>query len=255
MVASDRLFLDQTLNTQPVRVTLRRSPVLILVGVLFTLFGTIFGYLTWIGWLTDQKLAAEGITVTGKVLSKRSESQIDRREGRRETVYYYYATVGFPTSKGEETVESGLSKEVYEGLAIGDPMEMEFHPSAPHSARPVGSASLLGTYLTGGLSALLFLTGAIITTLDLKRRIIDSSILRSGIYTMGSVTAVEDSNLEVNGVIQQIVNYSFKDRMGRGYNGRSSPVSPSLLQSIHSGSSCKVAYRKEDPNDSILVGF
>jgi hypothetical protein len=97
------------------------------------------------------------------------------------------------------------------------------------------------------------LAGATILFVDIRKRMIHAALLDSGLLVNGTITAVEETNLRINGVIQWRVRYRYTDHFGQTQNGKSSYLPPHEAEAWNEGDSVQIRYDPQRTSRSMVL--
>ncbi len=98
------------------------------------------------------------------------------------------------------------------------------------------------------------LAGATILFVDVRKRIVHAALLDSGLLVNGTIMAVEETRLRINGIIQWRVRYRYTDHFGHTQNGKSSYLPPHEAADWNEGDSAQIRYDPQRTSRSILLG-
>ncbi len=120
-----------------------------------------------------------------------------------------------------------------------------------------GMGATIAGGVCGGLGAVFTLIAVIALLRDRVDRRRADLILQTGLETRGTVTFVDRNfSVRINGrPIYSIIEYTFKDRMGRDYTRtmRNAPSDIVIRRKIEVGSELPVKYLANDPEQSVIV--
>jgi uncharacterized protein DUF3592 len=202
----------------------------------------------------DRRLAAEGRTVDGMVLTKAitySSSSNSNRSGGSPT---YRVTFRFRTTEGLISDDAEVSQETWDRLIEREPIQVTYVPDAPHYHRVEGQTGgwIMPTVMTvlGGIFTGL---GGFILLRARSRRGMNTRLQREGMTTEAIVTEIRPARMRINGVPQWLVRYQYQDDRGQSRTG-SEHLSPDEGEQWKVGDKATVRYDRKQPNQSLWVG-
>ncbi len=222
----------------------------LLVGVPFLVIGLYLGaqHVT-----ISKRLAAEGRTVEGMVLTKAvtSSSSGSSRGGSTPT---YEVTFRFTTPDGLVTGKAEVLAETWDALVEREPIRVTYLPDAPQHYRIEGRTS--GWWLP----AIFTIMGGIFTSLGgfiflraWSRLQSGTRLQRDGITTTATVSDVQASYLQINGVNQCVVLYHYQDDRGRSHTGKEY-FSPEEAGRWKQDDQVTIRYDRRRPQHSLWIG-
>ncbi len=138
-------------------------------------------------------------------------------------------------------------------LAVGSTLTIvgyvAWHNATPAGAGEESFASAWGLLSIGLLFAL---SGGLILTLGLKKRSAYLRLVREGVPTEATVSAVEPTHFKIQKVTQWRIRYHYRDYGGSLHEGKSALLSPEAAQAYAVGQTVTARYDRERPTLSVL---
>lgn len=207
-------------------------------------------------WQTEQRFAAEAVTVEGQVLTRDIVSARRRSAGGgggRSTSYrvtYRFATPDGTRYVGSSKVEVG----VWENLREQGPVAIAYLADDPASNRIVGATRWAGALIMGGLGAVFALAGGGIFAFAAARRWSAARLRRAGVLAEGTVLEARPTSFRINGVTQWRARYRYHDLRGRVHVGETGLLAPEEAQRLGRGVTGEVRYDRRHPAKSVWLG-
>ena len=199
---------------------------------------------------TERRLAAEGRTVDGIVLTK----AITSSSSRSNSSPTYKVTFRFLTTEAQITDEAEVSQETWDRLIEQEPIQVTYVPEAPQYHRVEGQVGgwVMPVAMTvmGGIFAGL---GGFILLRARSRLRTNARLQREGVIAEATVTEVRPARMRINGVQQWLVRYQYQDDRGQSRMG-SEHLSPDEGERWKAGDKATVRYDRKQPNRSLWVG-
>ncbi len=237
------------MTAQPSLMTLARRSFWLLFGGLWLFVGVVM-LLFALGFAAKEgDFSRNGVTTTGIVLTKHivpadSDSSTEYR------VSYRFTTGDGKVVEGSESVDVGA----WEKLVERGPIEIRYVAGNPGSNRLASGDNVAGAAIFaligavfGGIGALLFIRA--IKGIRKARR-----LLQVGIPAQGSVTGIDETNIQVNRRQQFKVRYSYLDREGRNHQGDSGYMDWSEATDWVVGDPVDIRFDPAAPDQSSWVG-
>jgi hypothetical protein len=180
------------------------------IGVIFLVVGLSFLGAGIVRFNADRRFADEGRTTQGTVLTKAIRTERDRDGSRTQ---HYEATYRFAVQG--ETLEGRdeLTRDGWERLTEGGPVDVLYLPSNPASNRLAGSRSWARMI---GLIGLIFTAvGAATLVRAIRQTRLETRLQQHGISSKGVITELCEGPLTINDVPQWRLQYAFEDFQGR----------------------------------------
>lgn len=226
---------------------IRRS-ILFWIGGGFLVIGLFFVGLGVKDLVRTSQLARSGESVTATVISK--SIQKARQGGNRRTryqVHYRFRTVEGQTI--ENTVEVDVDR--WEQLAPGSPLTVTYLPSTPGAQQVDGKTKSEFGVVGAILGAVFAVVGGFLfrrTVLGILR---ERRLWRVGRRAEATVTEVEETNLEINGVTQWKVRYWYADHTGHEHQGASGHLPPEDARAWKPGDKGGILFDPSLPHESL----
>lgn len=201
----------------------------------------------------DRRLAAEGRTVDGIVLTK-AITYSSSSNSNRSSSPTFRVRFRFRTTEGLVSDDAEVSQETWERLIEREPIQVTYVPDAPHYHRVEGQTGgwIMPTVMTviGGIFSGL---GAFILLRSRSRLQTSARLQREGISVEATVTEILPARMRINGVQQWLVRYRYQDDRGSSRTG-TEHLSPEEAERWKAGDKASVRYDRKHPNQSLWVG-
>jgi hypothetical protein len=201
----------------------------------------------------DRRLAAEGRTVDGIVLTK-AITYSSSSSSNRSSSATYRVTFRFRTTDGLLVDEAEVSQDTWDRLIEREPIHVTYVPDAPQFHRIEGQVGgwimPIAMTVIGGIFAGL---GGIILLRARSRLHANARLQREGVVAEATVTEVRPGRMRINGVQQWLVRYQYQDDRGSVRMG-SEHLSPEKAERWKAGDKATVRYDRRQPNQSLWVG-
>lgn len=210
------------------------------------------------GWqykIAAKALKANGVSVTGMVLTKSIETSSSGRD-RSSSASTYWVTYRFTTDRGEVIKDKAqVDVATWDSLIERHPIEVSYLPSAPQFHQLAGeSVPWLLPLVFAAVGAMGSTLGGLAIALGLRTRRIAARLLREGVSATATVTGVGPSAIRINGVKQWEIRYTFTDARGRTYRGVSRPMPPEDAEAWDAGQQALVRYDPHVPKQNLWLG-
>jgi len=206
-------------------------------------------------WQHEERFAAEAVTTEGKVLTRDIRTAHSSSSSGSSTSTEYWVSYRFHTPDGiTREGDSKVDVHVWERLQEQGPVTVSYLTSDPATNRVAGEPDLVGPGIMIGLGGFFSLAGGTIVLVSLGKRLSRGRLLRSGMSTEATITAVEETSFSINRVPQWIIRYRYNDHRGRTYEGKSPYLSPQAVNVWKEGGTGKIKYDREHSDKSLWVG-
>jgi hypothetical protein len=203
----------------------------------------------------NKRLAAEGRTVDGMVLTKAitySSSNNSSRGGSGNSTYH--VTFRFLTRSALVTGEAEVAVDAWDALVEREPIRVTYLPDAPQHHWVEGQASgwwLPATFtVMGGIFTSL---GGFILLRARSRMRTREQVQREGVTTEAIVVELRWANIRINRVQQCLLRYRYQDDRGTSHTG-TEHLSPDEADAWKEGDTGTVRYDPRLPNRSVWIG-
>lgn len=201
----------------------------------------------------NKRLAAEGRTVEGMVLTKAVTSS-SSGSSRGSSTPTYEVTFRFLTPGGIMHGKAEVPGDTWDTLIEREPIRVTYLPDAPQHYRIEGQTSgwILPVIFTvmGGIFTSL---GGFILIRARGRLQTTRRLQHEGITTTATVSDIRAANMRINGVQQLAVHYTYQDERGRSYTGKET-FPPEEAGRWKEGDRITIRYDRRRPGQSIWVG-
>lgn len=216
------------------------------VGALFAVIGA--GNL-WRNATLDERLARDGVRVSGQVLAKSLRSG-QNRETTFHAEYRYTAADGRVT---ERTAE--VDGKTWDALVEGEAIALTYVRDAPDQHRLAGQSGAqqaLGL-IFAGVGTLFAAAGALILWHFFARRRLEERLQRDGLRASAEVLEVLPTNFRVNRQPQWAIRYQYRDRLGATHLGRTPPMPQEAARRWNAGDRGEVRFDVDQPQRSLWI--
>ncbi len=180
------------------------------IGVIFLVVGLSFLGVGIVRFNNDRRFANEVRTTQGTVLTKTIRSERDTDGSRTQ---HYEATYRFAFKERTLEGRDELTRDGWERLTEGGPVEVLYLPMNPSANRLAGSRSWATVFVLIGL--ILTPVGAATLVPAIRRTRLEARLQQDGVRSKGVVTELREGPLRINGVPQWLLQYAFEDFQGR----------------------------------------
>ncbi|MFN0170834.1 MAG: DUF3592 domain-containing protein [Bryobacteraceae bacterium] len=225
-----------------------RGSILFWIGGGFLIIGLSFVGLGVKDLVRNSQLARNGESVTATVVSK--SIQKARQGGNRRTryeIHYRFRTVEGRTL--ENTVEVDVDR--WEQLAPGSTLAVTYLPGAPGTQQVDGATKSEFGVIGAILGAVFAGVGGFLFRRTVLGIVRERRLWRVGQRAEATVTEVEETNLEINGVTQWKVRYWYVDHTGHEHQGTSGHLAPAEAHAWKSGARASVLFDPNLPHESL----
>jgi hypothetical protein len=201
---------------------------------------------------TSKRLAAEGRTVEGMVLTKSITSSSSSSSGNSSTSTYK-VTFQFLPPGGLHTGEAEVTREAWDSLIEQGSIRVTYVPDAPQHHRVEGQTS--GWWLPGSFAVIggMFTSlGGFVLLRTRSRLQTTRRLQREGITTTATISEIRAARIRINGVQQHIVYYQYQDERGRSYTGKET-FAPEEAGGWKEGDRVTIRYDRKRPEISVWV--
>lgn len=199
--------------------------------------------------LSELRLQREGKVTAGTVLTK----DVRRATKKRSTTYS--VTYRFTTAEGETVTDKArLDFDRWEQLQEQGPIPIRYLSSRPSSNRPEYAKSWLLPVIFSSFGLLFSGVGGFLFFKGIAGIFRNMRLEREGSLAKATVTAVEETNLRVNGRAQWRIYYQFTDRQGRKVEGKSEVMPYEEVSRFQQGTTGNVRFDPEKPSANLWLG-
>lgn len=203
----------------------------------------------------NKRLAAEGRTVDGMVLTKAitySSSNTSSRGGSGNSTYH--VTFRFLTRSALVTSEAEVTVDAWDALMEREPIRVTYLPNAPQHHWVEGQASgwwqpAIFTVIGGIVTSL----GGFILLRVRSRMRSREQVQREGVTTEATVVELRWANIRINRVQQCLLRYRYRDDRGTSHTG-TEHLSPDEADAWKVGDTGTIRYDSRRPNRSVWIG-
>ncbi len=246
----------------PKGVFYRRMKSLFILGAMFTGLGILLGGgLPWLFYFlggrvsptVDWRLNRRHVTTTAEVIG--TELMKHFHSGSR---HPWKVVFEFTTEDGSREAAVGFTWDPAVGhKAPGAPIEIEYDPDDPSTARPVdGTASLMPAWvylLIVGLLAPQLVIGLVMLSMSAVRSRRLRELLEYGVGVTGEVTRIDTvSYVSMGRKHPYDVYYSFIDHRGVRAAGRERTYQYAWAEALNPGAFVGIVFNPADPRSSAL---
>lgn len=225
--------------------------VLLWVGIIFFILGTVFTVIGIQTASTEQAYRTKGLTVEATVLSK----SIERAKRGEHSRTRYLIGYRFLSEQGQE-IESvtEVPVEEWEGLEGGRKFPVNYLPEAPETSRVDGENEWIVALVFMGVGGIFTLIGGGLAFTDLRSIIRTIRVARHGLITQGTVLRAEPTRTTINKVPQWCIHYRYRDNLGSEQDGASHLMPPEEGRIWKEGDTGTVRFDEKSPSISIWMG-
>lgn len=214
------------------------------------LFASVGGVVLWQYSTLDQRLARDGATVSGVVLSKSMQGGSNREPTFR-VEYRFRAADGTVTEKTAK-----VDGRIWDSLVEGEAVAVTYVRVAPRLNRIPGQAPeelILGSVFAG-VGGLLAVAGAFILWRAATRRKFVDTLLREGARADAEVMEVAPANFRINWMPQWTIRYRYRDLAGKDHDGKTPPLAQEEARRWQPGDRGRVRFERDRPHRSAWIG-
>jgi hypothetical protein len=218
-------------------------------GLPFLIIGLYIGLQTF---MVSTRLAAEGRTVDGMVLTKAITSSSSG--SNRNSSPGYEVTFRFATPTGLYTGKADVTAEAWDALVEREAIRVTYIPDSPDAYRVEGQTNLwtlpvifavMGGIFTG--------LGAFVFHRAWSRLRTAARLQREGVPVDATIVEVRPANVRINGVQQWTARYEYRDGAGAVHTG-SETFPPEEADAWKEGDRISVRYDRRRPDRSVWTG-
>ncbi len=216
------------------------------VGSLFVAVG---GFVLWQEATLTERLASNGATASGIVLSKRMRGGSNQEPTFE--VEYRFAVDGGVT---ERTAK--VDGATWDRLVEGEPVVVSYVRDAPRLHRIAGQSReelFLGA-IFGAVGGVFAVAGALILWRAAARRALVQRLARDGWRVDGEVLEVSPTNYRINRMPQWAIRYRYRDHVGNAHEGKTPPMAQEEARLWQPGDRGEVRFARERPHRSVWIG-
>lgn len=215
-----------------------------------TLFASIGGAILWQHSTLDQRLARDGTTVSGVVLSKSMQGGSNQEPAFR--VEYRFTPAGGTVTEQTAKVDG----KTWDSLVEGEAVAVRYVRDAPRLNRVPGQAPeelILGSVFAG-VGGLLAVAGALILWRAATRRKLVDGLLREGARADAEVMEVAPTNFRINWMPQWTIRYRYRDQAGKVHDGKTPSMAQEEARRWQPGDRGQVRFERNRPHRSMWIG-
>jgi hypothetical protein len=203
--------------------------------------------------VADRRLAAEGRTVDGIVLTK-AITYSSSSSSNRSSSPTYRVRFRFQSTEGLLSDEAEVSQDTWDRLIEREPIHVTYVPGAPQFHRIEGQVGewIMPVAMTV-IGAIFAGLGGFILLRARSRLHTSARLQREGITAEATVTEIRPARMRINGVQQWLVRYQYQDDRGRSRTG-SEQLSPEEGERWKAGDKATVRYDRKQPSHSVWIG-
>ena len=236
---------------------IKRSSVLLWIGVFLFLFGSAFAFAGWHAIQTEREYESGGRTVQGTILGKRideswdTDSKTKKRTKRTSyQVRYSFSPAGLPAIESS----SSVSSEVYNSAKDGERIDIQYLAADPQNNRVAHQPEYVVGSVFLGIGGLILLIGAGLSGYEIKARATNSRLMQEGETAEAVVKNVAPGDLSINNIKQWRISYSFSDRMGQTHSAVTPHIPPNKAKEWKAGDKGTVRFDPANPKVNVWVG-
>jgi hypothetical protein len=230
----------------------QRSKFLFIFGAIWLIVGVPFALVGLHMIKTEQRYQSEGITTQGTVTRKQVDTH---RNSDGNTSYSYVIDYTFKVADGsEQPGRTSVSSERYHSLTEQQQIDIVYLPGDISTNRIASEPRWVLGSIAIGAGVLALLIGVVALWYEIKQRRRIAKLLERGSITAGEIVDVSPGSLTINNVKQWRLHFTFRDTIGRTFNGQSEHMSPAAAQQWSAGQKGQVRYDQSDPNNNVWVG-
>lgn len=236
----------------PTKPAPKQSKFFFLFGFFWAILSLPF-ILVGYSFLQDEiRYEKESVVTTGTLLSKNTTQSTDS-DGHTST--HYVANYEFKDLQGETIQgESNIERDRWNELIINQPVEIQYVKGSTSKNRIKQEPSYVLSYIFCGIGGFAFLLGVVFMTIYIRKNLKFKRINNSGILASATVTSVRPGNLEINGVRQWVIHYSYQDYQGKQQKGETGYLSPDDANAWKSGDKGQIKFDSSNSAESIWLG-
>jgi hypothetical protein len=192
---------------------------------------------------------ADAVATTGLVLGK-DIVPADSDSSTEYRVRYRFTTDNGETVEGDEAV----SVEAWEALVERGPIVVYYLPARPGASRLSAGADPTGPLIFGLMGIIFGGIGGILVVHSLRDIRRARRLLTLGTPVRATVLGVEQTNVSINRRNQFRVRYTYRDALGREYEGTSGYLDWTEAETWDPGDECLVHFDPARPEESYWIG-
>lgn len=192
----------------------------------------------------DASVETSGIVLTKDIVPADSDSSTEYRVGFR------YTTDSGATAEGDQKVDV----HVWEALAERGPIRVYYLPNSSEPARLDPSPEPFGPLIFLAAGILLGGVGGFLFGRALRDLLRAGRLMRTGMETGATVTAIEQTDVSFNRRPQFRVRYSYRDARGDSHAGDSGYLEWAEASAFSEGDTVPIRYDPARPADSVWLG-
>jgi hypothetical protein len=177
------------------------------------------------------------------------------RASRRNSGASYEVNYRFMTGDGRQ-IEGWDEVDVHawEALVERGPVTVEFLPGDPGTNRVAGNNDWVFPLVFGGLGLLFSVGGGLTAGVGVRSVLRQARLRQGGVPAVAVVTAVEPTNVRVNGRPRWAIRYRYADPLGQERTGRSGHLTYEEANAWRPGDAGYIRYDARRPKQSVWVG-
>jgi hypothetical protein len=220
----------------------------LLFGGIWFLVGSVFAVVGAGLVLSQWRYHTDGVTVQAKVAEKSTRTG---SKGKRTC----HVTYEFTTQdQFHVTGNDQLPCDVWAGLNEGEEVRVQYLAARPEENRITEGSDIWLPFVFTGIGTVFGGIGGFLVVRSLNRVRTVLRLFREGIPVQGTVTAVAQSNVNINRVPQWVIKYTYTDHVGQKREGESDYMSPADADAWHEGDTGAVRFDQAHPEISFWVG-
>lgn len=219
--------------------------ILLIAGLLMLVIGL---GLVW----SEGRFASDGRTATGLVIGK----AISRATaGSSDSSTDYIVRYRFTDIAGRQVDGSDeIGFDAWEALTEGGPVEVSYLAQDPGTNRVAGGDGLTAAVIVLVIGFVVTAVGAPLTIRGWRGVSRTRRLWRDGTPATGTVTQIEQTNVQFNRERQWRIRYRYADEAGATHDGESGYMSYEEASQWQTGSSAMVRYDPRKPGVSVWIG-
>jgi len=238
-------------SAMPSMFTLVRRNMLLLFGAIFLIVGLVM-LVVGIGLVwSESRFASDGRAATGTVIGK----SIDRATAGSDRGTEYIVRYRFVDTDGRQTDGSDtIGFDAWEALTEGGPVEVAYLAGDPGTNRVAGGDGFAAVAVILILGLVVAGIGAPLTIRGWRGVSQARRLWRDGTPVTGTVTRIEQTNVQYNRQNLWRIRYRYADAAGATHDGESGYVSYEEAAQWQTGNTAMVRYDPRKPEVSVWIG-